>query len=68
MLAKTLIRFAGHQAGATAVEYGLICGIIGAALLAIAGTGGALEAIYESLRAIVDAIIGAGAPAPTPAP
>ena len=66
MLAKTLIRFAGHQAGATAIEYGLICGIIGAALLAIAGTGGALETIYESLRALVDAMTGAGASPPAP--
>lgn len=55
---SALRRFLRDEGGATAIEYGLIAGIIGAALIAVAGTGGALEALYDTLRAIVTALGG----------
>lgn len=56
--ASALRRFLRDEGGATAIEYGLIVGIIGAALIAIAGTGGSLEALYDKMRAIVTALGG----------
>lgn len=56
--ASALRRFLRLEGGATAIEYGLIAGIIGATVIAIAGTGGSLEALYDKLRAIVTALGG----------
>jgi Flp pilus assembly pilin Flp len=35
------------ESGATAIEYALVCAIIATALVAIMGTGGALNTLYE---------------------
>jgi Flp pilus assembly pilin Flp len=40
------------ESGATAIEYGLIVGIISTVVMAIAATGGAVEALYESMGQI----------------
>ena len=44
------------ESGATAIEYALICGIMGLALIAVAGTGGALEVLWDRLAQVVDAV------------
>jgi pilus assembly protein Flp/PilA len=41
-------RFLADEKGATAIEYGLICGIIAVALVTIAATGGALDSLYNN--------------------
>lgn len=47
-LIKTIWRGIGNQAGATAVEYGLVAGLIAVALIAaIAATGGSTEAMWD---------------------
>jgi Flp pilus assembly pilin Flp len=44
------------ERGATAIEYALVCAIIATALLAIMGTGGALNTLYEdNVSEIIDA-------------
>lgn len=50
MSKPTLIgRFWADEKGATAIEYGLICGMITVALVAVAGVGGALDGAYEAM-------------------
>lgn len=49
-------RFWTNESGATAIEYGLIVGIMSTILVAVAATGGALEGMYERIRLIVTAI------------
>ena len=44
------------ESGATAIEYALICGIMGLALIAVAGTGGSLEVLWDRLAQVVDAV------------
>ncbi len=41
---------------ATGIEYGLCCTILLGALIAIVGTGGSVDAMYQSLMAIVAAM------------
>ena len=53
---KALRRILVDERGATAIEYALICGIMGAALVAVAGTGGALSLLWDKLTAVVDAL------------
>ncbi len=53
-------RFLADETGATAIEYGLICAIIGTCLLGIASTGGALDAVYDKVAAIASALGGGG--------
>ncbi|MGQ7794284.1 Flp family type IVb pilin [Faunimonas sp. B44] len=60
MLTAKIKRFLHDRSGATAIEYGLIASIVGAALIGIAGTGGALEGLYEDVRKIIDAMVGTG--------
>ena len=55
-----LIRLLKDERGATAIEYGLICGIIGVAVVSIAATGGALDALYDKMVDIVTALGGGG--------
>jgi pilus assembly protein Flp/PilA len=45
--------------GATAIEYGLIAGMMTVVAIAIAATGGALDGIYNKLGAIIVALGGA---------
>jgi len=49
-------QFRSDEGGATAIEYGLVVGIIGAAIIGIWGSGGALSGLYETIAAIVAAI------------
>jgi pilus assembly protein Flp/PilA len=47
--------------GATAIEYGLICAMIAVVILgALAGTGGAVDLLWDKLSAIVTAFTGGG--------
>jgi pilus assembly protein Flp/PilA len=57
---RLIRRFRTDESGATAIEYGLICGIIAVALTSIAATGGALEGIYDRMSAIIGALGGDG--------
>lgn len=51
-------RFRANESGATAIEYGLIAAIMAVVVISIAATGGALQAIYDSVYAIVTAMGG----------
>ena len=51
-----LRQYCNDESGATAIEYCLCCMILLAALIAIIGTGGSVDAMYQKLTAIVDAI------------
>jgi Flp pilus assembly pilin Flp len=53
-------RFRDCEAGATAIEYALVCGIMGIALVSVAATGGALDLLYDKLMEIVTATDGGG--------
>lgn len=47
-----------NESGATAIEYALICGIMGLAVLSVAAAGGALDALYDKLVQVVTALGG----------
>jgi pilus assembly protein Flp/PilA len=51
-------RFWTNESGATAIEYGLIVGIMSMVVVSIAATGGALDGMYERIGLIVAAIGG----------
>ena len=51
-------RYGKDQRGATAIEYGLIVGIIATLLLSIAATGGAVTALYDRMADIAGALLG----------
>lgn len=54
---KQLIRrFRTDEEGATAIEYGLIVGIIATTIITIFGTGTALSALYDTIAAVVTAL------------
>ena len=53
-------RFRANERGATAIEYGLICGIIALAIVAIAATGGALDTMYNMKISNVISALGGG--------
>ncbi len=55
---RSLSAFWADETGATAIEYGLICAMIGVFVLGIASTGGALRVVYEKLVAIITALGG----------
>ncbi len=55
-----LKRYWSDQSAATAIEYGLIVGIIAVAILGISATGGALSTLYESLEDIIAGLGGGG--------
>jgi pilus assembly protein Flp/PilA len=50
-------RFLADERGATAIEYGLICGMIAVIIVAIAATGGALGVLYDKMAAIAVALV-----------
>ena len=57
MTIKALMnRFRTDEAGATAIEYGLIVGIISEAIIGVFGTGTALSALYDVVGAVVTAL------------
>ncbi len=49
-------RYCKDESGATAIEYGLCCMILLAALISIVGTGGTVDAMYQKLTAIINAM------------
>jgi Flp pilus assembly pilin Flp len=49
-------RYCKDESGATAIEYGLCCMILLAALISIVGTGGAVDSMYQKLTAIINAM------------
>jgi pilus assembly protein Flp/PilA len=51
-------RFWSDERGATAIEYGLICAMIGVFLLGISATGGSLSGLYDKLTKIVEGLAG----------
>lgn len=53
-------RFWADESGATAIEYGLICGMVAVVVIAIAGAGGGLTITYNKLIAIITALGGGG--------
>lgn len=54
-----LSNYSQDEAGATAIEYGLIAAMIGIVLIAALGsTGGAVDALYNSLMRIDAAMSG----------
>lgn len=63
-LRLSLKRLWSDEQAATAIEYGLICGIIAVAVIGISATGGALTGVYQKLIQIVSALGGAEEPPP----
>ncbi len=53
-------RFLASETGATAIEYGLICGMIAVVVLGIASVGGAVNLLYEKMAAIAGAFVNGG--------
>lgn len=53
-----LNRYRYDESGATAIEYGLLAAMIAIVLVGIFATGGATEALYNSLLAIAAAMTG----------
>jgi Flp pilus assembly pilin Flp len=49
-------RYLAGESGATAIEYALIVGIIATALIGIAATGGAVEALYNTMSVVADTL------------
>lgn len=54
-----LRRLLRDDSGATAIEYGLIAAMIAVVLISIAGTGGAVEALYGAFAGAADAMANA---------
>jgi len=48
--------FLADESGATAIEYGIIVGIMAIVVFGIAASGGALTAVYEKVSLIIAAI------------
>ena len=59
---RALQRFASDDRGATAIEYGLIGAMIAVVLISVAGTGGAVDALYATFEGTADAMANAGGP------
>jgi pilus assembly protein Flp/PilA len=57
---KAVSLFWSDESGATAIEYGLICAMIGVVVLGIASAGGGLAITYNKLIAIISALGGGG--------
>lgn len=58
---RLIKRFLSDERGATAIEYGLICGIIAVAVISIAATGGALDTLYtDRIAKVIGALTGGG--------
>ncbi len=55
-----IARFLADQRGATAIEYGIICGMIAVVVLGIAATGGAVDALYQKMAAIASNLASGG--------
>ena len=55
-LRNWIAEFRSDEGGATAIEYGLVVGIVSAAIIGIWGAGGSLGNLYDTISAIVDAM------------
>ena len=49
-------QYCKDESGATAIEYGLVATIMLTALISIMGTGTAVDSMYQTLVAIVNAM------------
>ncbi len=49
-------QYCKDESGATAIEYGLCCMILLAALISILGTGGAVDDMYQKLTVVTRAL------------
>lgn len=58
VLRSTLKRYWADERAATAIEYGLICGMIAVVVIGISATGGSLSALYDKLKEIVTGLGG----------
>jgi len=59
MVKRSLLRrFRADERGATAIEYGLIVGIIAVVIVGIAATGGALVSVYDRVAQLIPALGG----------
>ena len=58
VLRLSLKRYWSDERGATAIEYGLVAGIMAVAVIGVSATGGALSALYEKLSDIVTGLGG----------
>jgi pilus assembly protein Flp/PilA len=59
-LRLSLKRYWSDEGAATAIEYGLICGMIAVVIIGISATGGSLSALYDRLQDIVTGLGGGG--------
>jgi Flp pilus assembly pilin Flp len=55
-LSRLIREFQKDEGGATAIEYGLIVGIIATVVVGIFGSGAALSGLYTVIAAIVTAM------------
>ena len=53
-------QFWAEESGATAIEYGLIAGMMSIVAVGIAASGGALDGVYRKVSDIVAALGGGG--------
>lgn len=57
MTIRALLKsFRKDERGATAIEYGLIVGIVATTIITIFGTGTALSTLYDTIAAVVTAL------------
>ncbi|WP_430513429.1 Flp family type IVb pilin [Pannonibacter phragmitetus] len=58
---KLFARFAKDESGATAIEYGLIAGLISVVIVGILqATGGSLTAVFTNVNTALQAAVGGG--------
>ena len=54
-----LKRYGADESGATAIEYALIAAMMAVVVISLAGTGGAVDALYDTFGLATDAMAGA---------
>ncbi|MEH0071349.1 Flp family type IVb pilin [Pannonibacter sp. Pt2-lr] len=58
---KLFARFAKDESGATAIEYGLIAGLISVVIVGVLqATGGSLTAVFTNVNTALQAALGGG--------
>lgn len=58
---KLFARFAKDESGATAIEYGLIAGLISVVIVGVLqATGGSLTAVFTNVNTALQAAVGGG--------
>ena len=58
VLRLSLRHYWRDESAATAIEYGLICGMIAVVIIGISATGGSLTTLYDRLKEIVTGLGG----------